>query len=196
MFENIHWVTGNLNKVQNLNETLVQQGLPPLNHIEHDCREVLGSPVVVAIMKSMMAYKAVHESLPEKSTVMIEDTTLDLPGVHDWDPVLIKFNLERLPNYIGNEAIWTSHIVLCDGKGVYSAMASVTGRICKKVPGGFGFDPYFIPNGSEVTFGQDPAACYNPRFLALTALLTNKPMPFRNYDSSAEKNWKGLWQDV
>lgn len=194
MSSKLFWVTSNLEKVANLNATLELNGLPPLNHIDFDCREVLGSPLVVAGMKAMMAYKAVKDQLPEGAAIMIEDTTLDLPAVHDWNPTLIKYNIGRLPQHIGEEAIWTSHIMFCDGIKVMSAMASVKGTILEKVPGGFGFDPYFAPIGSDCTFGQNPAAQWNPRYLAMLQHFESKTTSFKDYDPDAEKHWTGSWQ--
>jgi inosine/xanthosine triphosphate pyrophosphatase family protein len=190
------WVTGNPNKVSNLNTTLEQEGLEGLLSVDYDCREVLASPATIARAKAMMAYAAVvPEKFEEGTNIMVEDTSLDILGAMDWDPTLIKHNIPRLPDFIGHQALWMSCIAVCDGKRASYTMARVQGVICAKVPGGFGFDPYFIPHGSTVTFGQNPAAKFNPRFLALKKFLEegHRSSPI-DYDPKFEKNWTGSWQ--
>jgi inosine/xanthosine triphosphate pyrophosphatase family protein len=194
--QEVVWITGNQNKVFNLNATLALSEMPELKSFDFDCREVLASPATVARYKAMMAYTAVVPAhFKEGSIIMIEDTSLDLDGVADWDPTLIKNNIARLPGFVGTKASWTSCIAMCDGKYSSFTTATVHGTICEKVPGGFGFDPYFVPDGSSVTFGQDPAPKYNPRFLALMKFLKEGhgkfPIP---YDPKFEKNWGGGWQ--
>lgn len=190
------WVTGNANKVSNLNTTLAQEGFEELLSADYDCREVLASPATIAKGKAMMAYTAMVPSKFEEGTnIMIEDTSFDILGIYDWDPTLIKNNLPRLPEFVGRKALWMSCIAVCDGKHASYTIARVPGTICAKVPGGFGFDPYFIPDGSEVTFGENPAANFNPRFLALKKFLEegHKNSPI-DYDPKFEKNWGGSWQ--
>jgi len=100
------WVTGNPNKVSNLNTTLEQEGLEGLLSVDYDCREVLASPATIARAKAMMAYAAVvPEKFEEGTNIMVEDTSLDILGAMDWDPTLIKHNIPRLPDFIGHQVL-------------------------------------------------------------------------------------------
>jgi inosine/xanthosine triphosphate pyrophosphatase family protein len=56
--------------------------------------------------------------------------------------------------------------------------------------GEFGFDPYFLPNGSSFTLAESKADYINARAKAVQALINHKPEavlpPIRD--------WKGAWQ--
>ena len=62
----------------------------------------------------------------------------------------------------------------------------------KRGEGGFGFDPVFLPTGSDKTLAENKDNKYNSRFKAITALVRGEREARVPLLPSSE--WKGKWQ--
>ena len=99
-----------------------------------------------------------------KSPVIVEDDGLFIdklngfPGQYSafvFKTIGIKGILELLRNYEDRSAYFTSIITYCKGREPYVFSGKVYGWIKEQITeGGWGYDPIFIPNKSNLTFGQ------------------------------------------
>ncbi len=99
-----------------------------------------------------------------KKPVMVEDDGLFISSLNAFPGVYSSFVFKT----IGNEGIlkllsekdnrsasFLSVISFCDGKNVQSFVGETVGKISREIiPGGWGYDPIFIPENENKTFGQ------------------------------------------
>ncbi len=104
--------------------------------------------------------------------VIVDDTSLYIKG-KELGP-LIKWNLTKLEQYVGETAVFSCLLAKHHDKKVFISKGEVSGRICKKQGDGFGFTPYFIPDGSQKSLAQDKPDHLNARYLASKKILDNK----------------------
>lgn len=150
-----------------------------LTATHEDLPEIDADPVTV------VAHKA--SSVPEN--VIVEDTSLDVEGAEVG--INIRWLLDHLQEYAGKKATWTVLLAMHRGDMVVVYKGEVHGTIVQsKGKGGFGFDPYFLPDGSDQTLAQFKPDSVNARAKAVEALVENriyKQVP-------AIKEWHGKWQ--
>lgn len=148
-----------------------------------DLAEPDASPDTIVSHKAFSAYSKVGVS------VIVEDTSLDIEGRCG---VNIRWLMDSLDSEVGNDAKFTVKIGEYDSDNdcvkVYTG--TVHGTICKPSgSGGFGFDPYFVPNGESVSLAESKPDYSNARWLAVQAYLAGE------YDHVAPvKEWNGEWQ--
>tara|TARA_B100001248_G_scaffold261746_1_gene254045 strand:- start:49096 stop:49737 length:642 start_codon:yes stop_codon:yes gene_type:complete len=138
---------------------------------------------------------AVHKatSAREKGKlIIIEDTSLHIEGA-EIGP-LIKWNIHRLPEFIGKKA--TMEVIMAyymDGM-VYTFHGKLKGHIGKPTTKGDGLDPYFYPEGSELSAGalrqRGEFETLDPRYEALEKLVNKDTDHIR----PAIYTWNGPWQ--
>lgn len=105
-----------------------------------DLDEVNGNMNQVILYKSFDAGKG----------YIVEDTILKIDGKEVVD---IKWNQEdKLKN--ASQAEWIVSLGYNDGKNIYISRGIIKGTIQQSNDVGFGFDPYFIPNGSDKSLHQ------------------------------------------
>ncbi len=110
--------------------------------------------------------------LCEEEIIVVEDSGIvidalsesyEFPGIYS-KPFLDALNLEGVLDIMKNKPNRGAKMVCC--VGVFNRSLSeikvfrgeVRGVICDRIRGskGFGYDPIFIPQGYNVTFGEDP----------------------------------------
>lgn len=124
--------------------------------------------------------------------VMCEDTGLFITG--EEEGILIKFQLNSLKEKVGQTAVFQTVIGIYDEESqqVCLAMGSVKGQIVNsRGTTGFGFDPYFLPNGHEQTLAQAKPLEVNARYLALRSLLLKQNLT----QVQAIDEWSGTFQE-
>lgn len=126
-------VTSNLNKLAEFKrfglDLEIATGL--------DLREVKGDSEQVAI------YKAIEAG----ENLLVEDTILTIDGEEIVD---IRTRLDELPRWENKEAVWQVSIACLQGGVVSLSVGKLVGQIkapMKDYAQGFGFDPYFYPDG-------------------------------------------------
>ena len=155
-----YFATKNLNKLRELNEILGAQ-------FEHKALELI-EPQGLDLAEIVAAKaRAAYAQLGEP--ILVEDTSLEFAAWNGLPGPLIKWFLEALGKegilkMFGAEpdrsATAKTAFAFFDGRDVRIFFGEVYGRIASKVLGesGFGWDPIFIPEGTEKSFAQmDPA---------------------------------------
>lgn len=138
---------------------------------------------------TIVAYKASQF----ESGTLVEDTVLEIDG-EDFGHN-IKWLLDDVDKHIGKKAIYEVYIgvkTIVDGLMFVACFkGSVSGEIVAPRGNGFGFDPYFKPDGIDKTLGEEKNDVYNARVIAIKRLLSE------NADKimSCINEWDGEWQE-
>ncbi|KAJ3319186.1 hypothetical protein HDV06_006626 [Boothiomyces sp. JEL0866] len=174
------FVTGNINKLKETREILGVE----LENVKLDLDEIQGSTREIVLHKIKQALEIVQ------GPVIIEDTCLCFNALHELPGPYIKWFLES----IGNQGL----VKMLHGFDDKTAFAKCTfcyadvnqepilfegivkGRIVEPRGGNFGWDPIFLPDGFDQTFGEMDKSVKNTishRYRALEKLkeyLANK----------------------
>ncbi len=148
------FVTGNQNKLKEFEAIL---GIK-LNHTDLDLDEIQSIDVEeVAIHKAKQAYQLLKES------VIVEDTGLYFEELNGLPGALVKFfvkklTLDQICSLVkeNRKATAITCIAYFDGKEVQVFRGETKGEIATGPRGNtnFGWDPIFIPEGSNQTFAE------------------------------------------
>lgn len=150
------FVSGNLHKVHWLDKFLGQK----VAHAKLDLDEIQSlNPHEVITHKTKQAYKTLHRP------VLVEDTSLQFDALGNLPGPFIKFFLEQLGNdglckllepYSDKRALAMVIYGYYDGKAMHFFEATKKGIIAPTPRGnmGHGWDPIFIPEGSDKTYGE------------------------------------------
>jgi len=148
-----------------------------------DLPEVNADPVTVAVYKASMAYEEFGRP------VLVEDTSLEVEGVDVG--VNVRWLLSELPNMVGRKTRWSTILSISDGEQVRLYKGEVTGTIVpSQGVGGFGFDPYFLPDGEVKTLGEVKPEHLNARFIASENFKDEKCFLVLKHPPQ----WEGKWQ--
>ncbi len=155
------FITSNKNKVKEANVIGREYGVS-FNQVNLLYPEVRAE-TVTKVAKEGAAF--VYKQL--KKPAIVEDSGLFIDALNGFPGVYSAYCFKR----IGNQGIidllaraddrcahFISVIGYCGAKGVQAFEGRVDGTIgCAQAgDGGFGYDPIFIPDGSEKSFAQDP----------------------------------------
>jgi len=105
--------------------------------------------------------------------VIVDDVVLDVEGADLGTQ--IRYRLPELDSHIGRSARFTCLIGVRRENRVFIFRGEQTGTIVSPRGHSFGFNPYFQPDGTTKTFGEEIPENSNPRFRALQALKKNEP---------------------
>lgn len=145
-----------------------------------DLHEIQADPITVAV----------HKASQMGNGILIEDTSLDIEGADVG--VNVRWLLDNLLEYEGRKAIWRVLLAYQKNGLVYVYEGKISGTIVQpREEGGFGFDPVFMPDGSEYTLAQEKGDDVNARAKAIEALLQDSPLTVL----PPIINWEGDWQD-
>lgn len=177
-FENLFLNTSNSGKLREFERL----GLSGLKMMRMDLPEVDADPYTV------VAYKARKVG----PNVIVEDTSLDVDG--EDVGVNIKWLSDRISNFEGKRAIWRVVVGLIRNGYVEMYEGVVRGTLGPSAgSGGFGFDPFFYPEGSDVSLAERKSDSVNARALAVRKLIHSKP----DYKVPVpEEEWAGDWQNT
>ena len=179
-------------KLVSSNETKLkefQRILPEMDILKGlDLKEVQGTPEEVIIYKSLEAGKG----------TVVEDTILIIEGEEVID---IKWKIEELKNLKSSNCIKASWQVMLGyntGNKIEIFKGIVNGIIIpNSTDTGYGFDPYFLPDGSDVTLAQLEQEGNKDKFSARTNALTH--LKIKRKDKVLRINtipeWKGKYQN-
>lgn len=151
-------VTGNANKVVQMAHHLEQ----PLQQVDIDLPEIQAVQVSEVIEeKAWVAYRQVGHP------VLVEDTGLYIKAWNGLPGALIRWFLQSVDNegicrmlndFEDRGARAETCIGFCDGEAFRVFSGVVEGAIALSPRGeyGFGWDPIFVPSGSDQTFAEVP----------------------------------------
>jgi non-canonical purine NTP pyrophosphatase (RdgB/HAM1 family) len=152
------FITGNQRKVDYLAKWLEL----PLHHHKLDLDEIQSLDTrTVAEHKARQAYAILKEP------VLVEDTSLVFTAMGRLPGTMVKWFLEEIGTeglcklaggLAHRKAVATVTYAYCDGEKVHFFEGSTEGLVAPQPRGenGMGWDPTFIPNGSEQTFAEMP----------------------------------------
>lgn len=161
--KNFVFVSGNLKKAHYLEKFLGQK----VKHHKLDLTEIQSlNPLKVVEHKAKEAYKIL------KMPVLIEDTSLKFTAFGELPGTFVKFFLEEVGNngmakmlnaFENRNA--TAEVIYgyYDGQNFKAYRAELKGLISNvpKEKRGMGWDPIFIPNGQNKTYGEMTEREYN-----------------------------------
>lgn len=85
---------------------------------------------------------------------VVEDTSLTVEGASIG--VNIRWLLDNLAEYTGRKAVWQVYLGLHTGQTIEIYCAKIHGYLTSESPdtAGFGFDSFFVPNGTHLTLRE------------------------------------------
>ena len=132
----------------------------------------------------------VHKASQLGEDILVEDTSLDIEGA--CVGVHIRWLLEHLDRYVGRRAQWRTLMAYQHKKQIYIFEGKVSGTIvCRRGENGFGFDPYFLPDGSTLTLAEAKPDAVNARAKAVEVLIQGRPIAI----VPPMTRWDGPWQE-
>lgn len=171
--------TSNLGKLKEYQRLFNQQNIG-LIMTKIDLDEIEADPLTVIL----------HKASQLEEGVIVEDTSLEVDGTDIG--VNIRWLVDDLGKYLGRDATWTLFLAYRKNDNIYVFKGEVLGKIVEpQSTSGFGFDPYFQPNGTEKTLAEEKPDAFNARALAVKALTQEKPFIIQ----PAIYHWDGLWQE-
>jgi XTP/dITP diphosphohydrolase len=176
--ENFSLNTGNPDKLKEFQKYFEKYGWR-LSMTTADLKEIDATPELVAM----------HKASQMPDYVLVEDTSLDVEGADVG--INVKYLIDTLDEHVGSRATWTVFLSFKDHGHVYTFKGDVKGTIVKPQGDvGFGFDPYFLPNGASKTLAENKPEEYNARALAIKALLNGEI----HSHGPEITDWAGPWQ--
>ncbi|MDB2613949.1 non-canonical purine NTP pyrophosphatase [Chlamydiales bacterium] len=146
---------------------------------EIDLDEVDADPITVIA----------HKASQLEEGILVEDTSLEVDGADIG--VNIRWLLDSLDQFENKKAIWTTLLGYRKGNKIYIFKGEVVGTIVyPQMDGGFGFDPYFLPEGSTKTLAAEKPDHHNARALAVENLVNKNCFQIEE----AIFDWNGPWQ--
>lgn len=142
-------------------------------------------------------FVAAHKAFQCGPGALCEDTRLDVQGA-DIGP-LIRFQMDRLEALQGRPATFAVTLALHQGDRVDVWEGAIEGRLqAQDGVGGFGFDPFFVPDGAEGLSlarleAQGRKDEFSARAKACQALRGHPPLKSFSIESLAAFN--GPWQN-
>ena len=154
----LHFLSSNLNKFIEICQILHRYNVP-VKFLDIKLREIQADSLnEIAEEKSKDAFKALSKP------VIIEDDGLFIHRLNGFPGPNSSFVFRTIGNsgilkllyhIRDRSASFVSVFVYNDGDIVRTFVGKTEGRISSKIDGpGWGYDPIFIPTGSELTFGQ------------------------------------------
>jgi len=171
--------TGNPNKLKEFQKYFGKHGWN-LSMTTEDLEEIDAAHEMVAM----------HKASQMSDYVLVEDTSLDVEGANVG--INVKYLIDSLDRHIGSRATWTVILSFKDHGRVYTFKGEVKGTIVEpRGEGGFEFDPYFLPDGTDKTLAESKPGQYNARALAIEALLNGE---IHSHGPEITE-WTGPWQE-
>ena len=184
MSQDITLITGNLNKVRELSSLL---GIE-LQNEKIDLPEIQSTDVVEVVKaKAEAAYEIARKP------ILVDDTGLTIRAWGNMPGALIKWFIDNVGaagviEMLGEKdraAFAATALGFCDENGSQIFVGKVQGKVADKPRGenGFGFDPFFIPDGAEKTLAEmtaDEKNSVSPRAMAAAEMRETLGLNFLN----------------
>jgi inosine/xanthosine triphosphate pyrophosphatase family protein len=158
-------VTSNPNKLREFRELGLDLDIAP----GLDLREVQGTIDEVII----------HKAKEAGAGLVVEDTVLMVNGEEIVD---IRWRIREFAQQEGTQAQWVVSLGYNDGETIRVYRGVIHGHLVNRVPreGSFGFNPYFIPQSSQLTLDEldvlGRKRDYSARSIAATELMAGRPV--------------------
>lgn len=122
--------------------------------------------------------------------VIVDDVSLDVEGLDIG--VNVRWFIPELnsPIYFNRRCVFTCMLGIKSNGFIQVYLGSVEGTLVPPRGDGFGFGPYFLPDGASLTLGQDMNPLYNARYLAVQQFKDKTPYKIL----PVMKVWNGEFQ--
>lgn len=170
--------TSNPGKLHEFRRLFAKHGIN-LHSTEIDLKEIKADPITVVV----------HKASQVGEHVIVDDSSLDIEGAEVG--IDVKWVLHHLPEFVERKARWVVLLAYREGEWVYVFEGRVHGQIVPpRGKEGFGFDPLFLPDGTDLTLAQEKPDAVNARAKAVDSLIAEK------YTAKKPpiKHWNGPWQ--
>jgi len=157
----VDFVTGNKKKVMEANSIGKDFGII-FKQIDYTYPEIRDdNPVVVAEHKARTSYDKYKKPLIVEDSGVFIHALNGFPGTCSafvFEKIGLKGVLKLLEDVDDRSASMITAIAFFDGKEMRTFVGEVEGFISHEVRGdwGFGYDPFFVPEGREKTFAEEP----------------------------------------
>lgn len=137
----------------------------------------------------------IHKSKLAGNNTIVEDTSFDIEGANVGTN--IRWLMDSISKYEGRKAEWVVKLAVNYDDNIYVYNGKIKGIISSpRGKDGFGFDPIFIPDGSDKTLAElsfdGSKDEYSARKEAFNNMLSNKePVVYKVKDIP---EWKGKYQ--
>lgn len=146
---------------------------------QNDLPEIDADPITVVI----------HKASQLKDEILVEDTSLEIEEVHCG--IHVRWQLENLTQYVGKKATWKTLLAYQKKGNIFVFEGTVNGTIVlPQGKGGFGFDPFFLPENATKTLAETKPDTVNARAKAVEAFIQGKILCI----AAPIREWKGPWQ--
>lgn len=170
--------TSNLGKFEEFKYLFAKHGID-LEASHFDLKEIDSDPIKVVA----------HKASQLEENIIVDDTSLDIEGTTIG--INIRWLLEHLTQCVGRIAKWTVLLAYRQGNQIYIYKGMVSGSIVlQRGTAGFGFDPVFLPDGSQNTLAQVKPDMFNARALAVESLIKGDVW----IKHPLIEHWEGPWQ--
>jgi len=155
----IRFVTRNKHKFEEVSNVLQEYGIK-VEQLCLDKPEVQAKSLSDVVRFSLiLLYSVVGEPLVVEDTGLFIEALRGFPGVFSsyvFKTIGVNGILKLMENVSNRKAMFKSIVGYIDGSQIALFEGIVNGRITYEPRGnmGFGFDPIFIPDGSEKTFAE------------------------------------------
>lgn len=174
--------TSNPGKSKEFKDLFQEHGIP-LKITTIDLSEIIANPLSVVVHKASTINNG-------QGDIIVEDTSLEISG--EKVGIHIKKMVSHLDQFVEKEAIWAVFLAFRHGNWVYVSKGEVKGKIVNpKGVTGFGFDPYFLPYGSNKTLAEEKGNEFNARAIAVRAFVEKNFIAIQ----APIVDWKGEWQN-
>lgn len=171
--------TSNKGKLEEFQRLFAKYGVS-LSSTQFDLDEIDSDPITVAA----------HKASQLGEFILVEDTSLDVEGASVG--INVRWLIDHLDEYIGRKAIWRVLLAYRQGDDIFIYAGEIRGSIVPtRGNQGFGFDPVFLPDGSNQTLAESKPDEVNARALAVDALMNDKIFAVER----AIYDWDGPWQE-
>ena len=153
--KSLTFITGNATKVEHL-----------ARYLDFSIEQMkLDIPEIQSLdLEEVAADKAKAAFAVLRTPVLVEDTALTFEALNGLPGPLVKYFLESIGNegltkllagYDNRAAVAETCFAICDESGVHLFKGACKGRVADFPKGdGYGWDPVFIPEGSELTWAE------------------------------------------
>lgn len=170
--------TSNQGKIGEFKRLFEQHGCD-LEVTHFDLKEIDADPITVVA----------HKASQLGENILVDDTSLAIEGASVG--IHVRWLLDHLPDYDGRPALWTALLAYHKGDKVFIYQGCTSGKIVKpRVQGGYGFDPVFLPDGTEKTLAEAKPDEFNARAKAVNALISGDILTIQPFIGK----WEGPWQ--
>jgi XTP/dITP diphosphohydrolase len=146
-----------------------------------DLEEPLSDPYTIINYKATQAGEG----------ILVEDTSVDVEGADIG--VMIRWKIDTMTSLINSKTVISVLFGVLHEGFVYVYNGTVHGTISEpRGSNGFGFDPWFLPEGANKTLGEEKPRKYSARALGIDNIMSGKYLkkmkPIYKWDGEFQKS--------